>query len=75
MEGAYSGSAAKEKGKKEMIVAEDVAAYLSMNPHKLAKELQKLERKMYQHASKLEFEEAAAVRDQIAAIKAKFLIS
>ncbi|MDP6182032.1 MAG: UvrB/UvrC motif-containing protein, partial [SAR86 cluster bacterium] len=32
--------------------------------------LRKLEKRMYQHAQNLEFEQAAAVRDKIATLKA-----
>jgi excinuclease ABC subunit B len=50
-------------------VAEEVAEYLSMPPAKLAKQLKRLERKMYEHAHNLEFEEAARIRDQIKLIE------
>ncbi len=39
------------------------------NPAKLATTLKKLEKQMFQHAKDLEFEEAAAVRDQIETLK------
>lgn len=72
MEGARSSNT-KEKAKKELMIAEEVTPYLSMSPLKLVRALQKLERKMYQHASKLEFEEAAHVRDRIEEIKQQLL--
>lgn len=53
-------------------VAEEQAAYESMSPAQLAKQITKLEDKMYQHAGNLEFEEAAAVRDQIEALREQF---
>ncbi len=46
-------------------VAEEEAVYLAMTPAKLGKELDRLEKQMYQHARDLEFEEAAKTRDQI----------
>ncbi len=46
-------------------VAEPKTDYLSMPPDKLGKEIEKLEKQMYQHARDLEFEDAARVRDQI----------
>ncbi|HVV68573.1 MAG TPA: excinuclease ABC subunit UvrB [Gammaproteobacteria bacterium] len=46
-------------------VAEEAAVYQVMPAKKLARELKKLEEKMYRHAKNLEFEEAARVRDQI----------
>lgn len=39
------------------------------SPEKLAKQLQMLEKKMQKHARNLEFEEAAAIRDQISELK------
>ncbi len=50
-------------------VAEDAGRYLAAHPADLKKELAALEEKMFQHARDLEFEDAARVRDQIAAIK------
>lgn len=41
----------------------------SMKPGELAKELKRLEQKMIDHAQNLEFEEAAAVRDQLTGLK------
>ncbi len=46
-------------------VAEKVPAYMNASPKELAKMVQKLEVKMYQHAKDLEFEAAARVRDEI----------
>jgi excinuclease ABC subunit B len=42
-----------------------------LTPDQALKQLKKLEDKMFQHAKNLEFEQAAAVRDQIAAIRAR----
>ncbi len=52
------------KGKQQK-VAEPTIDYSSMSASKLGKELEKLEKQMYQHARDLEFEEAAKTRDQI----------
>jgi excinuclease ABC subunit B len=41
----------------------------SMKPAELAKEFKRLEQKMIDHAQNLEFEEAAAVRDQLSGLK------
>ncbi|KAB2826518.1 excinuclease ABC subunit UvrB [Aliivibrio finisterrensis] len=54
-------------------VAEEGANYLSMTPQQLEKEVQKLETKMYQHATDLEFELAAQVRDEIDVLKGQFI--
>jgi excinuclease ABC subunit B len=66
MEGAYS----TEKDKIEKLQIEDeYLQYLKMPPNKLARKLEQLEKKMYQHAKNLEFEEAANLRDQIHKIR------
>jgi excinuclease ABC subunit B len=51
-------------------VAEEAMRYASMSPAQLAKLITELEKKMYQHAQDLEFEEAARVRDEIARVQA-----
>jgi len=50
-------------------VAEERAEYQSMKPEKLSKEIEKLEKQMYEHARNLEFEEAAVLRDKLEEIK------
>jgi len=50
-------------------VADERAEYQSMKPEKLLKEIEKLEKKMYEHARNLEFEEAALLRDKLEEIK------
>lgn len=70
MEGARPGapvSSAREFAK----VAEAAAEYAALSPRELAKRIKKLEDQMYQHARDLEFEEAAAIRDQLEMIKAQ----
>ena len=54
-------------------VAEPSAEYAAMSPEEAAKRIKVLENQMYEHASNLEFEEAAKVRDEIEAIKASGL--
>jgi excinuclease ABC subunit B len=51
-------------------VAEETMRYAGMSPAQLAKHISELEKKMYQHAQDLEFEEAARVRDEIARVQA-----
>jgi excinuclease ABC subunit B len=46
-------------------VAEEVAHYGRLNADQLAREVGRLERRMYEHARNLEFEEAARLRDEI----------
>jgi excinuclease ABC subunit B len=40
-----------------------------MTPDKALKEITKLEKKMFQHAKDLEFEEAAQTRDEISQLR------
>jgi excinuclease ABC subunit B len=59
-------------GERERLeAAEEGAEYSAMKPEALAKLLNKLEKQMYQHARNLEFEQAAALRDRIAAIRSQ----
>ena len=46
-------------------VAEEIARYGRLSPEQLAREVGKLEQRMYEHARNLEFEEAARLRDEI----------
>ncbi|QGU32657.1 excinuclease ABC subunit UvrB [Thermochromatium tepidum] len=50
-------------------VAEQMAEYGRLTPQQLAKRIKALEKQMYQHAKDLEFEQAAAIRDQIRALQ------
>ena len=50
-------------------VAEEAAKYAAKTPKQLAREIELLEKRMYQHARDLEFEQAAAVRDQLEALR------
>ncbi|MGH8454465.1 MAG: excinuclease ABC subunit UvrB, partial [Nevskiales bacterium] len=52
-------------GRKRLKLAEPMARYAAMKPQQLAKHIQKLEKEMYQHARDLEFEQAAAKRDEL----------
>ena len=71
MEGARRmPTKAKAKGRK---VAEETLAYgqelLRLSPAALARKLEQIEARMHEHAKNLEFEEAAALRDQLADMK------
>jgi len=46
-------------------VAEEQAKYAALTPKQLAKRLHQMEQAMYRHAQNLEFEEAAAMRNEI----------
>jgi excinuclease ABC subunit B len=75
MDGARSDAAearasGRGKGRK---VAESGEDYARLDPAKAAGKLRELEQRMFQHARDLEFEEAAAVRDRIHALKEAML--
>ena len=69
MDGAYGSSMRGRSKQKLDKVAEDSASYASMTPDKILKEISKLEKKMFQHAKDLEFEEAAQTRDVIGRLR------
>jgi excinuclease ABC subunit B len=69
MEGAYGSSMRGRSKQKLDKVAEGAAHYSSMTPDKALKEITKLEKKMFQHAKDLEFEEAAQTRDEISQLR------
>ncbi|MEK7712072.1 MAG: excinuclease ABC subunit UvrB [Pseudomonadota bacterium] len=54
-----------------LLAAEEAAEYELLSPDALARMLNKLEKQMYIHARNLEFEQAAALRNKIQAIKAR----
>lgn len=60
--------ALKSRGKGRK-VAESLADYAALSPSQFAARIKALEQQMYQHARDLEFEEAAAVRDQLRKLK------
>ncbi len=77
MEGARRmPTRAKAKGRK---VAEERASYAAelsnLSPAALARKMQQLEKQMHEHAKNLEFEEAAAIRDQLTEIKQQAFIA
>lgn len=53
----------------QLLAAEESATYQALTPEALARLLGKLEKQMYTHARNLEFEQAAALRNKIQAIK------
>ena len=73
MEGAYGSSVRGRNSRKLDKVAETAANYATMTPDKALKEIVKLEKKMFQHAKDLEFEEAAQVRDQISKLRERVI--
>jgi len=68
LEGVYH-----RKDKTRQKAAEPAASYESDDPRALAKRIKALEEQMYRHARNLEFEQAAALRDQIKALETALL--
>ena len=66
IDGVYS----VEDGQRELKVAEAAARYEAMSEKALSKEIKRLEKAMQEHAKNLEFEEAAAARDELTKLKA-----
>ena len=62
MEGARSAGKGRGRARR---VAEPRAEYTDLTPEQALKQIVVLEKKMYQHARDLEFEQAAQVRDEI----------
>ena len=60
----------KSKGRK---VAESEASYQVHSPAEAEQKMRELEQQMYQHAQNLEFEEAAAIRNQLQALREAFI--
>jgi len=58
-----------ETATRELKAAQDAAKYEAMSEKALAKEIKRLERSMQEHAKNLEFEEAAAARDELFRLK------
>ncbi len=67
LEGAYQSANSSEKFMK---VAEKQAPFENKTPKQLAKDIKALEKKMREHATNLEFEQAAKVRDELRILKA-----
>ncbi len=65
MEGARSAPEPGKPRRGARQVAEDAQSYAALDPRQVTTRLKQLEAQMYQHARDLEFEKAAAVRDQI----------
>jgi len=62
-------TAGKRGARAQLEAAEEAGAYDAMPADALAKMLNRLEKQMHQHARNLEFEQAAALRDKIRALR------
>jgi excinuclease ABC subunit B len=69
---AVPGSGGRGKGGRRK-VAEAPALYGGDDPKQLQREISRLERRMYDHARELEFEEAAQLRDQVELLTRRLL--
>ncbi len=71
--GASSGGRTQRRGRGErpaaVAVAEPSTDYSLFDPKKLSALMEQLEKRMFQHAQNLEFEDAAQVRDEIRRIR------
>jgi excinuclease ABC subunit B len=75
MEGAYAATGKNKKGRKIADSEADYRANEAQPIENIAKEIKRLEEKMYQHARNLEFEQAAQTRDQLSQLREKSLAS
>jgi len=67
--GGYEKQKGRKTGREQLAVAEELEKYSALNAKEVSKVLQDLEKQMYEHASNLEFEQAAVLRDRIEAIE------
>ena len=74
MEGAVPGAGARP-GRPRERVAEPRGPYEVLTPAEATRRIRALEQRMYAHARNLEFEEAARLRDQIAAIRERAFVA
>jgi excinuclease ABC subunit B len=65
IDGVYDGEAMQ----RELKVAQEAAKYEAMSEKALAREIKRLEKAMQEHAKNLEFEQAAASRDELFRLK------
>ncbi|MBY5920089.1 excinuclease ABC subunit UvrB [Ferrimonas balearica] len=63
------------KSRSSRKVAETKPTYQAVDPGKVAKSIAELEKAMYEHARNLEFEKAAAIRDQVEALRGQLVTS
>lgn len=60
--------------KKDKASSSQIDEILHLEPHQIAKRIEKMDKEMNQKAKNLEFEAAAKIRDQIEAIRKKWLV-
>ena len=67
LDGLYSGAPVSPK--EYARIAEKSIEYAALTPSQMNSKIKALENEMYQHAEDLEFEEAAALRDEIQRVR------
>ncbi|HMM75101.1 MAG TPA: excinuclease ABC subunit UvrB [Gammaproteobacteria bacterium] len=74
LEGAYTiPGSGRRAARRPPTAAEQKADYAGLSPEQLATKIRKLEQEMYARARDLEFEEAARLRDEVSALRARCL--
>ncbi|MGE3774485.1 MAG: excinuclease ABC subunit UvrB [Gammaproteobacteria bacterium] len=74
LEGAYTiPGSGRRAARRPTAAAEAKADYAGLSPEQLATKIRKLEQEMYARARDLEFEEAARLRDEVSALRARCL--
>jgi excinuclease ABC subunit B len=73
MEGAYPGG--PKSARQYARVVEEEAEYAAMTPQQMARRIKELEKRMYEHAKNLEFEDAARVRDELKSLHDRGLVA
>ena len=69
MEGARPGGRGRRGERAARRRGDELEAYGRLTPEQVVARIQQLEKKMYQHARDLEFEQAAKIRDEINALQ------
>jgi excinuclease ABC subunit B len=69
LDSGYGQKVGQRQPAAERKVAEQQAVYQSMSPAKLSKEIEAVEKQMFEHARNLEFEQAAVLRDRLEQMK------
>ena len=74
LEDTYKSGYSGQGGKRGKKVADKGLDYeVPDSPDQVAREIEKLEKKMLEHAKNLEFEQAAKLRDQIGVLRERFI--
>lgn len=73
METSYPGAINRDLA--QLKIAEEAARYSAMSPSQAEKTIEDFEKRMFEHAKNLEFEEAAKVRDELEKIKHYLFVS